>query len=75
MLLVYFDTKKEEYFYYLSGFDDSKFLGETNKFGDVLIGLFVFDFKHRLKAYRSSFQARLLTMIDYEEQKNRKEEP
>lgn len=74
MLLVYFDIHTESYFSYLSRFDSSKVLGESNKFGSILIGLFLVDYlEYKLIPYKSSFSAEL----DYKNRynlRNRKEE-
>lgn len=58
MLLVYFDIDTESYFSYLSRFDSSKFLGESNKFGSILVGLFLLDYlEYKLIPYKSGWYA------------------
>lgn len=58
MLLIYFNIESESTYYYLSPFDSSKILGESNKFGDILIGLFLLDeFEYKLIPFSSSWFA------------------
>ena len=71
MILIYFNIDEHCYYYYLSKFDSSKIVGETNKFGDILIGLYLLDYlEYKLVPYRSSFSAE----IDYNMRYNMKKE-
>ncbi len=61
MLLIYFNVYDETTYYYLSQFDSSKFLGESNCFGDILVGLFLVDeVSHKLVPYHSCYMAELI---------------
>lgn len=66
MILVYFDIETETTYSYLSSFDSSKFLGESNDFGSILIGLLLVDYlEYKLIPYNSSFSAELDYVIRY----------
>lgn len=67
MILVYFDVDSETTFCYLSRFDSSKFLGESNKFGSILIGLFLVDYlEYRLIPYRTGWNAEFDYRLRYD---------
>lgn len=73
MILIYFDVNEEITFTYVAPFDKSKFLGESNKFGNVLVGLHVYDhLDKRIISYESANKCLLNTNIRYWE-KERKE--
>lgn len=70
MVLIYFNPSDHSTYYYLSRFDSSKVVGECNKFGDILIGLFLLDYiDNKLVSYRSSFSAEINYMIKYNKSK------
>lgn len=77
MLLIYFDTKTESYFSYIIRFDSSKIVGQSNKFGSILVGLYLIDYlENKLVPYNSGWFAELDYRNRYEEERrrNRKEE-
>ncbi len=72
MILVWFSSETETTLCYLSQFDGSLQVGEKNKFGDVLIGLFLVDrLENKLIPYRTSFFAELSLHERYEELKEK----
>lgn len=74
MLLVYYDIKTESYFSYLSRFDSRKKVGETNKFGSILVGLYLIDhLENKLIPYSNGWFAELDYNNRYELLRNRKE--
>lgn len=60
MLLIYYDIKTESYFSYISRFDSSKKVGESNKFGSILVGLYLIDYlENKLVPYKNGWFAEL----------------
>lgn len=75
MILVYYNLETESTYYYLSRFDSNKVVGESNKFGDVLLGLYLVDLvKYKLTPFREGGLAELIYKLDYVPKKDRKEE-
>lgn len=73
MILIYFNVHDETTYYYLSKFDSSKVLGESNKFGDILVGLFLVDeINHKLVPHNSGYMAELLYINGYYLEKEKK---
>lgn len=66
MLLIFYDPFDETYFAYKSQYDSSKEVGLTNNFGDICVGIFVYDIiTNHLVSYLSSFDAELFTKLNY----------
>lgn len=60
LLLIFFDLKKNETFCFVSRFDNQRVVGESNIFGDILIGLFLINrLRYILVPYRSSWLCEL----------------
>ena len=71
MLLIYYNILEEKTYQYIYTFDISRVLGEKNVFGDVLVGLYVYDLlENKIIPYRSSSIALLDTYIRYEKIKD-----
>lgn len=43
MFLTYFDTNTEKSYMYYTSLDKYRMLGETNRFNEVLTGLYIYD--------------------------------
>ena len=60
MLLIFYDIKTESYFSYISRFDSTKYVGESNKFGSILVGLYLIDYlENKLVPYNNGWFAEL----------------
>ena len=74
MLLIYYNIQDDKTYSYFCEFDITRVLGESNKFGDVLVGLYVWDdLEHRVIPYPNGSIALHNTWLRYQKNKKREE--
>lgn len=75
MILTYFDVEEEVTFTYVMPFDKSRILGESNKFGEVLVGLHVYDhLEHKILASESGWRYLFNVNLRYWEKQRKEKE-